>query len=74
MRHFNVRRDDPFDFSYAEPGVLDGVKEVPYHGSVASLVADPNIAIQAYSFAEPFLAEQQGVPVRRLMVSDLPTL
>ena len=52
-------------------GVLDGVKEVPYHGSVASLVADPNIAIQAYSFAEPLLAEQQGVPVRRLMVSDL---
>ena len=56
---------------HAGRGVLDGVKEVPYHGSVASLVADPNIAIQAYSFAEPLLAEQQGVPVRRLMVSDL---
>jgi NitT/TauT family transport system substrate-binding protein len=52
-------------------GILDKVKEVPYHGSVSSLVGDPNIAIQAYSFAEPLLAQQQGVAVRRLMVSDL---
>jgi NitT/TauT family transport system substrate-binding protein len=52
-------------------GILDKVKEVPYYGSVSSLVVDPNIAIQAYSFAEPLLAEQQGVTVRRLMVSDL---
>lgn len=52
-------------------GILDKVKEVPYHGSVSSLVGDPSIAIQAYSFAEPLLAEQQGVKVRRLMVSDL---
>jgi NitT/TauT family transport system substrate-binding protein len=52
-------------------GILDQVQEVPYHGSVSSLVGDPEIAIQAYSFAEPLLAEQQGVSVRKLMVSDL---
>ncbi|WP_182864902.1 ABC transporter substrate-binding protein [Rhodopirellula sp. JC639] len=52
-------------------GILDGVKEVPYHGSIASLVGDPNIVIQAYSCAEPLLAQQQGVPVNTLMVSDL---
>lgn len=52
-------------------GVLDGVNEVPYHGSVSSLIADPKIAIQAYSFAEPLLARQEGVEVRTLMVSDL---
>lgn len=52
-------------------GVLENVIEVPYHGSVSSLVADPKIAIQAYSFAEPLLAKQQGVEVRTLMVSDL---
>lgn len=52
-------------------GVLEGVQEVPYHGSVSQLVADPKVAIQAYSFAEPLLAEQQGVKVKRLMVSDL---
>lgn len=52
-------------------GILDKVQEVPYHGSVSSLVADPKIAIQAYCFAEPLLAKQQGVRVRNLMVSDL---
>src|SRR6056297_1590598 len=52
-------------------GVLDEVQEVPYFGSVSSLVTDPKIAIQAYSFAEPRLARQAGVEVRALMVSDL---
>lgn len=52
-------------------GLLDKVKEVPYFGSVAPLVADPKIAIQGYSCAEPLLAEQQGVKVRVLMVSEL---
>jgi NitT/TauT family transport system substrate-binding protein len=52
-------------------GVLNGVQEVPYHGSVSNLVSDPKIAVQAYSFAEPFLAEEAGARVRTLMVSDL---
>ncbi len=52
-------------------GILDGVREVPYHGSVANLVADPKIAVQAYSFAEPFLAQEAGVEVKTWMVSDL---
>jgi NitT/TauT family transport system substrate-binding protein len=61
----------PFlEFMRAE-GLLDKVREVPYHGSVAALVADPNVTIQAYSYSEPLLARQQGVQVRTLMVSDL---
>jgi len=52
-------------------GKLDGVREVPYHGNVSGLVGDPKIAIQAYSFAEPYLAKGEGVEVRTLMVSDL---
>lgn len=52
-------------------GKLDGVKEVPYHGSVSNLVGDPKVAIQAYSFAEPYLARGEGVEVRTLMVSEL---
>ncbi|KAA5543673.1 ABC transporter substrate-binding protein [Roseiconus nitratireducens] len=52
-------------------GYLKDVKEVPYHGSIASLVADPQIVIQAYSCAEPLLAQQQGIKVRTLMLSDL---
>jgi len=52
-------------------GKLAGVKEVPYHGSVSNLVGDPKVAIQAYSFAEPYLARGEGVEVRTLMVSEL---
>ncbi|MGV3486575.1 MAG: ABC transporter substrate-binding protein [Planctomycetaceae bacterium] len=52
-------------------GHLEGVKEVPYFNSVANLVADPTIAAQAYSFAEPFLAKEAGADVRTWMVSDL---
>ncbi len=61
----------PFLEFMRSKGLLDRVSEVPYHGSVSSLIADPNIAIQAYSFAEPLLAQQQGVSVRKLMLSDL---
>ncbi len=61
----------PFLLFMESKGILDKVVQVPYHGSVSSLVADPKIAIQAYSFAEPLLAQQQGVKVRSLMVSDL---
>lgn len=52
-------------------GILKQVQEVPYQGSVAALVSDRKIAIQGYSFAEPLLAQQAGVEVRVLMVSDL---
>jgi NitT/TauT family transport system substrate-binding protein len=52
-------------------GLLENVQQVPYAGSVAALINTKNTAIQAYSFAEPLLAEQQGVEVRTLMVSDL---
>lgn len=65
----NVGR--PFlSFMKAE-GLLDGVRVVPYTGSVAKLISDPNTAIQAYSFSEPLLAAQQGVNVRTLMLSDI---
>lgn len=52
-------------------GKLQGVKEVPYQGSIGALAADPQVAIQAYLFAEPFLAKGEGLQVRTLMLSDL---
>ena len=52
-------------------GYLDDVREVPYFNSIASLVSDPKIAVQAYSVAEPLLAQQRGLKVRTLMISDL---
>jgi NitT/TauT family transport system substrate-binding protein len=48
-----------------------GVKTVPYFGSVAQLVADKRTAQQAYSFSEPLMAEQAGVKVKTLMMSDI---
>lgn len=43
----------------------------PYPGNVSQFLLDPKFAQQAYSFSEPFVAEQQGAKVRSLMVSDL---
>lgn len=53
-------------------GLLDAsVQTVPYTGTVTELVAGPGVAQQAYNFSEPLLAEQAGVPVRNLMMSDI---
>lgn len=51
-------------------GLLEGVQVVPYSG-VPKFVTDPNSAIQAYSFSEPLLAQQQGAEVRVMMLSDI---
>lgn len=68
---FQCNPGRPFVEFLRSKGLLDGVKEVPYHGSIANLVADPNTIIQAYSCAEPLLAQQQGIEVNTLMVSEL---
>lgn len=53
-------------------GLLDSsVQTTPYFGSVAELVAGPGVGQQAYSFSEPLMAEQQGVKVRNLMMSEI---
>lgn len=65
----NVGR--PFIDFMRSAGLLEGVQVVPYGGSVAKLVSDAKTAIQAYSFSEPFMAREQGVEVRALMLSDV---
>lgn len=52
-------------------GLLEGVREVPYFNSIATMVNDPKTMVQAYSVAEPLIARQQGLKVRTLMISDL---
>ncbi len=52
-------------------GMLEGVQVIPYAGSVAQFVADKNTAIQAYNFSEPQLAEEKGVQVKTLMLSEI---
>jgi len=50
---------------------LEGVRVVPYPGSMSLFLRDPNYVQQGYSFSEPFLARRAGVETRTLMVSDL---
>ncbi len=61
----------PFLDFMKSKNLLEGVQVVPYGGSVAKLVTDKNTATQAYSFSEPFMAKQQNVTVRTLMLSDI---
>ena len=61
----------PFVEILRSQGKLEGVQLVPYQGTVTGLVSDPKVAIQAYSIAEPFLAQGQGVEVLPLMISEL---
>lgn len=61
----------PFAEFMRSEGLLKDVKEVPYQGSVAGMVADPNVIIQAYSSSEPLLAREEGLDVDVLMVSEL---
>jgi NitT/TauT family transport system substrate-binding protein len=65
----NVGR--PFLNFLESKGYLESVRVVPYSGSVANFVADRNTAIQAYTFSEPFLARQEGIETRSLMLSDV---
>ena len=59
-------------FAYLKQKIpLEGVKVVPYQGNVASFLADPNFAQQAYVFSEPFVAEQQGGDPKSLLVAEL---
>ena len=62
----------PFVPFLKSKNLLDSsVQIVPYFGSIAQLISGPGTAQQAYSFSEPFLAEQQGVKVRNLMLADV---
>ena len=50
---------------------LPGVRIVPYSGNVAQFVIDPQMAQQAYTFSEPYVARQRGSDPHCLLVSDL---
>lgn len=50
---------------------LEGVRLVPYTGSVAPFVADRKWAQQAYGISEPFVARQKGAKPVNLYVSEL---
>jgi NitT/TauT family transport system substrate-binding protein len=51
-------------------GLLNDVQLVPYSG-VPNFAADPQSAMQAYSFSEPLLAKDEGIEIRMMMVSEI---
>ena len=59
-------------FGYLKKKVpLSNVRLVPYSASIAPFLEDERLGQQAYSFSEPFLAEEKGGDPLNLMVSDL---
>jgi NitT/TauT family transport system substrate-binding protein len=50
---------------------LEEAQVVPYPGNVSMFLEDPNYGQQAYSFSEPFVAEQQQGEPLCLMLSDI---
>jgi len=60
----------PFVDYMRSEGLLDNVNVVPYSGTVTGLVTDKSVAIQAYSFSEPLVAQQEGVATRKLMLAQ----
>ena len=49
---------------------LDAVKEVAYSGGIGPWVADKSLVQQCISLNEPYIATQQNVPHRVLLVSE----
>ncbi len=50
---------------------LEDIRVVPFPSGIAQFLDDPNFGQQAYSFSEPFLAEEKGSDPLCLMLSDI---
>src|SRR4029079_11684477 len=50
---------------------LEGVRVVPYSGTVSQFLQNPSLVQQGYVFSEPFVARKNGAEVKVLMLSDL---
>ncbi|MBI1345080.1 myristoyl transferase [bacterium] len=61
----------PFSQFLSKKLDLKSLTITAYPGNVVQFLLDPKFAQQAYSFSEPFVAEQQGAKVTTLMLSDL---
>jgi NitT/TauT family transport system substrate-binding protein len=60
-----------FSFYLRKKVPLHDVRIVPYAGSVAPFLHDPNYGQQAYVFSEPFVAKKEGGDPQVLMLADL---
>lgn len=50
---------------------MEGVQKVPYPGNLSQFLLDKQFGQQAYSFSEPFVAQQGGAKTRNLMLADI---
>lgn len=60
-----------FSFYLRKKVPLEGVRIVPYAGSVAPFLHDPQTGVQGYVFSEPFVARKEGGDPQVLMLADL---
>lgn len=66
-----INQGQPFAQYMIKKLKLDDVRVVPFPSGVAGFMDDENYGQQAYSFSEPFLAEEKGGDPQCLMLSDI---
>lgn len=66
-----INSDQPFAQYLKQEVDLKDVQTVKYPGNVAQFLQNQDYGQQAYSFSEPFLAQQQGGDPQCLMLSEL---
>lgn len=66
-----INQGQPFAQFMMKKIKLDDIRIVPFPSGVAQFMDDPNFGQQAYSFSEPFLAEEKGGDPQCLMLSDI---
>lgn len=66
-----INSDQPFARFLQKRVDTSDIQIVKYPGSVSQFIDAPSYGQQAYSFSEPFLAEEKGAHPLSLMVSDL---
>lgn len=66
-----INSDQPFAKFLQKRVDTSDIQIVKYPGSVSQFIDAPDYGQQAYSFSEPFLAEQKGAKPVSLMLSEL---
>lgn len=66
-----INQGQPFAQFLMKKLSLENARVVPFPSGIAQFMDDPDYGQQAYSFSEPFLAEQLGGDPLCLMLSDL---
>lgn len=66
-----INQGQPFAQYMIKKLNLGDIRIVPFPSGIAAFLSEPNYGQQAYSFSEPFLAEEQGSDPLCLMLSEI---